>query len=129
MIINFLLQIVDALAALINNILRMLRSGSYTQVATTIARIERDLAQVCLCTCFICKCMRVTLQIFVSNDERDPNLRYNPISLRQMQQTYWNQVFCSFITHNALYSFVIICTVQLDQLYENTVYPCWCDSH
>ena len=43
----------DALAALINNILRMLRSGSYTQVATTIARIERDLAQVSHCTCCI----------------------------------------------------------------------------
>ena len=100
----------DALAALINNILRMLRSGSYTQVATTIARIERDLAQVCHCMCciIISKCMRVTLQIFISSDERDPNLRYNPISLQQMQQTYWNQVFCRFITHNAIYSFVII---------------------
>ena len=32
------------------------------------------------------------MQIFVSNQVRDPNLKYNPISLGQMQQTYWNQV-------------------------------------
>ena len=32
------------------------------------------------------------LQIFVSNEVRDPNLRYNPIPLQQMQQKYWRQV-------------------------------------
>ena len=31
-------------------------------------------------------------QIFVSNEVRDPNLKYNPIPLQQMQQTYWSQV-------------------------------------
>ena len=86
--------------------------SSYIDEAADIAAIETALAQVCN---KINNMMnnRCAMQIFVSNEVRDPNLKYNPIPLGQMQQTYWNQVV---VTLSHFLVLIFLCVVQLVQL-------------
>ena len=87
----------------ISTILSLLDPDTYNTEAMDIVNIEKDLAKVSIVNQSVMETLKafpvhhVPHQIFVSNEVRDPNLKYNPIPLQQMQQTYWRQVQTRYV--------------------------------
>ena len=96
----------------------MLGPDTYYSEARDIVNIEKDLAKVSIVNqSLVMETLKafpvhhIPYQIFVSNEVRDPNLKYNPILLQQMQQTYWRQVQTSCMCLCLIFDLYTACSL------------------